>query len=280
MYLVIGATGNVGQEVVEQLLAGGHAVRVLTRDPARAVHWGGRVEVATGDLGKPDSVAAAAAGIEAAFVMTVNPGGEQLVRLVSAITAHGRPRIVFQSTVLADQSEFLIGRLHKAAEDAISASGLRAAFVRPGGFMSNAYQWIPTIKADGAVYNPMANGKFAGVAPEDIAAVAVAALTSPPAPGTIYRVTGGELLDVPQQVDILAGLLGRPIRCVEVPVSSAVDAMVANGLPRPVAEAVGESLAAIRAGRGAMVEDTVERVTGRPPMTFAAWASRHLARFR
>ena len=50
MYLIIGATGNVGSPLVGQLLAGGKSVRVFTRDPAKVSHWGNQVEIAVGDF--------------------------------------------------------------------------------------------------------------------------------------------------------------------------------------------------------------------------------------
>jgi (4-alkanoyl-5-oxo-2,5-dihydrofuran-3-yl)methyl phosphate reductase len=50
MILVTGATGNVGTDLVPQLLAAGQAVRVLARDPAKAARFGNQVQTATGDL--------------------------------------------------------------------------------------------------------------------------------------------------------------------------------------------------------------------------------------
>ena len=60
MYLVIGATGNVGSEVVKQLLADGRKVRVFTRDATKVAAWDGQVEVAIGDLTSPATFAQAA----------------------------------------------------------------------------------------------------------------------------------------------------------------------------------------------------------------------------
>ena len=54
MYLVTGATGNVGREVVSQLLAQGQKVRVFTRDAAKVAQWGDRVEVTIGDFTHPE----------------------------------------------------------------------------------------------------------------------------------------------------------------------------------------------------------------------------------
>jgi uncharacterized protein YbjT (DUF2867 family) len=67
MYLITGATGNVGGPLAQQLHQQGHGVRALVRDPSRAGSLPTRIEVAVGDLDDPDSVSKAAAGVEAIF---------------------------------------------------------------------------------------------------------------------------------------------------------------------------------------------------------------------
>lgn len=179
MYLVTGATGNVGSEVVAQLLAAGEQVRVFTRDPAKVAHWGDRVQVAIGDFESSDTFARAIAGMEGAFLMHGGPDAEPFRRLIAVASSQGNPRLVFLSTILASKPEFKIGKLHKDKEDAIRQSGLQGRFVRAGGFMSNSYRWSGSIKTEGVVYNPMGTGKATLIAPEDIAAVAMKALTVP-----------------------------------------------------------------------------------------------------
>lgn len=279
MYLVTGATGNVGSEVVEQLLSSGQKVRVFTRDAARAARWGDRVEVAVGSFWEPDSFGRAAAGVEAIFLMNGGPEGGPFQQLIASAKSQGTSRIVFLSTSLAGDPESEIGAMHKEKEDAIRAAGLEGRFVRPGGFMSNAFQWIGSIKAEGTVYTSMGTGKFPPIAPEDIAAVAVKALTTPGLRQEIFELTGGELVTVPQQVNILAEVLGRPLRCVDVPTDRAVQGLIQGGVPPHVAAAVGKSFEAVREGRATTIRDTVEQVTGKKPMTFAAWARKHAARF-
>jgi uncharacterized protein YbjT (DUF2867 family) len=279
MYLVTGATGNVGSEVVARLLADGQEVRVFTRDPGRVAHWGGRIQVATGDFGEPDSFARAVTGAKGVFLMNGGSDAESFRRLVAAAKAQGNPRIVFLSTILAGEPGSQIGRLHKDQEDAIRASGLPGTFVRAGAFMTNTYQWVGTIKAEGTVYNPMGAGKSAPVAPEDIAAVAVGVLTAPDLLDEVLELTGGELLSMPEQVRILAGILDKPIRCVDVTTETAVQSLIRAGIPAPVAAAVGQTFETVRDGRAAMVAPTVARVTGRPPKTFEAWAREHASRF-
>jgi uncharacterized protein YbjT (DUF2867 family) len=279
MYLVTGATGNVGSKVVAQLLDSGAEVRVFTRDPAKVGHWGDRVEIAVGEFGQLDSFERGIAGVDGAFLVGGTTDQESYRRLIAIAKAQGNPRIAFLSTLMAGAPESQIGQLHKDKEDAIRESGLPAKFVRPGSFMTNTYQWIGTIKAEGVVYNPMGTGKFAAIAPEDIAAVAVKALTDPELSGDPFELTGGELLDVPEQVSILADVLGRPIRCVDVPIESAIQGMIRAGASAQLAAAVAQSLEAIRDGRIVTVRDTVKRVTGHEPKTFAAWARENAARF-
>jgi uncharacterized protein YbjT (DUF2867 family) len=279
MYLVTGATGNVGREVVSQLLAKGEKVRVFTRDATKVAHWGDRVEVATGDLTRPETFAQALPDVDGAFIMNGALDGGVFRQLIAAAKSHANLRIVFLSTIFAGSPESSIGQLHKDKEDVIRASGLSGKFVRAGSFMTNAYQWISTIKGEGVVYNALGAGKAAPIAPEDIAAVAVYALTDANPSVEVFEVTGSELLSVPEQVAILANALGKPIKSIDVPAESAVQGMLRAGLPAPVATAVAQSFAAIRDGRMAIVKDTVKQVTGKQPRTFQSWAQQHASRF-
>lgn len=279
VYLVAGATGNVGSGVVTQLLAQGMRTRVFTRDAAKVERWGDRVEVAAGDFQKPDTFARAVSGAEAVFLMSQSPDQQAFARLIDAAKSSGQPRIVFLSSLAAKQPELQIGILHKQKEDTIRASGLLATFVRPGGFMSNVYQWIGSINAEGVVYNPMGDTRFPPIAPEDIAAVAFKSLIDPALSGKTFELTGGELLSVPEQVEILAKVLGRPIQCVDITVEKAIENMTRAGVPAPIARAVGESYGAVREGGIFGVTDTVEKVTGTQPMTFESWARKHASRF-
>lgn len=122
-------------------------------------------------------------------------------------------------------------------------------------------------------------GKFAPIAPEDIAAVAVKALTTQNLPEEVLELTGGALLSVPEQVSILAGILGKPIRCVDIPTETAVQNFIRTGVPPQLAAAVAESFEAVRNDRAPAVKDTVARVTGTPPKTFEAWARANASRF-
>lgn len=279
MILVAGATGNVGSQIVNQLLAQGRKVRVFTRDSAKVAHWNGRVEVASGDFTNPESFAVAATAAEAIFLMNGALPDPVFLKLIDLAIEKSVRRIVFLSSLFAADSALPIGRMHKGKEDALLASGLEAAIVRGGSFMSNANQWLGSIKAEGVVYNPVGGGQIASIHPADIAAVAVHALTTPKLRESIFEVTGDTALTTTEQVAILSKVLGRPLRVIDVSRETAVQGLVKNGVPPHVANALGESYAAIQNGASAAITDTVERVTGRKPRSYESWFREHAPRF-
>jgi (4-alkanoyl-5-oxo-2,5-dihydrofuran-3-yl)methyl phosphate reductase len=277
MYLIIGATGYVGSEVVEQLLAAGRQVRVFTRDAAKVANLKGQVEVAVGDLMQPDTLAKALVGVEAVFLMNGVLDGSAFREAIEAMKAAGGPRVVFLSTLFAADAESPIGQVHKEKEDVIRASGLHGSFVRAGNFMTNTFQWLDTIRQNGTVLNGMGAGKTAPVAPQDIAAVAVKALTDADSE-EVYEVTGGELMTLPEQVAIIARVTGKPIRVLEITSAQAEEGLLKAGFPPFVAKAVSRSYEDIRNGKLALILDTVQLAKGDLPLTYEAWLKSEVAR--
>jgi uncharacterized protein YbjT (DUF2867 family) len=279
MILVTGASGNVGSQIVNQLLAQGRKVRVFTRDVAKVAPWGNRVDVALGDFTDPESFAAAAAGAEAVFLMNGALDDGVFRRLVELARERGVRRIVFLSSQFAADPASLIGQLHRSKEEALRSSGLEAAIIRAGGFMSNTNQWVGTIKTQGVVYDPTGNSSITSIHPADIASVAVYALTAPSLTEFIFEVTGDQSLTTIERVDILARVLGRPLRVVPVAAEAAVEQLVKNGIPPHVAQALGQTFTARRDGLTEAMTDTVERVTGRKPRSYESWVRENAARF-
>jgi uncharacterized protein YbjT (DUF2867 family) len=284
MILVTGATGNVGRELVRELGAKGAACRALVRDRARAAEAGlaGAVELVVGDLDDPATLGPAFAAVECVFLLPSGIGLEQTEHVLAAAQAAGVRRLVHLSSanVLGDPMPAM-GRWHAARERLIRAGGVPATYLRPGGFMTNALDWIPSLRDDGYVLDPVGPGRFAPVDPVDIAAVAAAVLTGDGHDGEAYVLTGDELLTIREQVAILSAATGLELEVREAATpQEAVRARFPAGAPPALAEAITEGFALMREGAYAFRTDCVQRILGRPPRTFADWCARNSHRFR
>ncbi|MEP7121975.1 MAG: SDR family oxidoreductase [Byssovorax sp.] len=282
MILVTGATGTVGSEVVEQLLSAGYPVRVLTRHPERAAKYASSVEIAQGDLASPETLTAAFAGVEKVFLLATGP---ELAKLeghaIEAAKAAGVKHIVKLSAAGAELDPGIaIGRWHRESEKHLEESGLAWTILRPGAFNSNALTWAETIKAKGMVFHVTGNGKGTPIDPRDIAAVAVAALTTPGHEGKIYEMTGPEALTTAEMVAKISKALEKPIQCVDAPEAAARAGMLQRGMPLVLVEAVLELTALVREGYRAKPTPVVEEVLGRPARSFDTWLSEHIDAFR
>jgi uncharacterized protein YbjT (DUF2867 family) len=270
MILVTGATGNVGQYLVPQLLAKEVPVRVLVRDKSKVVNLGDRVECAVGDLDQPETLLPAMQGVDRLYIVT--PDTQQVTRLLDAAKTAGVSHVVKQSTIEADRA-LGPGKWHRAQEELIMASGMGWTFLRPTMMMVNTIEWwAATIKSHGTVYFPGGKGRVAPVAPADVAAVAAAVLTGPETHnGKIYELTGPESLTIGDMVRTLGKSLGRHLRYVNVPAPLAALWLHRMGLPSYVATGLVETLGALRRSEYAYVSDAVARVGSVTPQSYGTW---------
>jgi uncharacterized protein YbjT (DUF2867 family) len=147
--------------------------------------------------------------------------------------------------------------------------------------MTNALDWLPTIHAEGFVLDPVGPGRYAPIDPADIAAVAARALTEDGHQGNEYVLTGEETFTITEQVQILAATTGRDIEVrAVVTAEEAVRSRFPNGAPPALADAITEGFHLMRADTIGFRTDTVQRLLGRRPKTFADWCTRNAHRFQ
>lgn len=277
MILVTGATGSVGHNVVTQLVAEGADVRAMTRSPERAA-FGDGVEVVRADLTAPDGWSAALDGVSALYLFPV-PGA--VADFLATAERGGTRRVVLLSSLSAQQTNGsdAIGERHAAVERAVEQSGLPWTFLRPGAFAGNTLQWVPQVRSEGVVRAAYGDASFAPIHERDIAAVAVRALLDPGHAGAVYPLTGPESMTQRDQVRLIGEAIGRNLVFEEQSREAARRAMIAGGVPGPIADTLLD-LFANQVGRPAEVVDTVPQVTGTPARTFAQWATDHANAFR
>ncbi|MFF0142826.1 NAD(P)H-binding protein [Streptomyces sp. NPDC005227] len=282
MILVTGATGNIGRELTRELDAMGAELRLFVRDPARTVGLSDRAERAVGDLGEPSTLTPAFAGVDKLFLLTQGIGTDCTAAAISVAEAAGVSHIVHLSSLHVTLDPLpAMARWHHEREELIRASGIPATFLRPGGFMTNALDWLPTIHEGDYVLDPVGPGRYAPIDPADIAAVAALVLTEYGHQDKEYVLTGDETFTVAEQVRVISETIGRDIEVREVTTpDEAVRFRFPNGAPRALADAVTEGFNLMRADTVGFQTDTVERLLGRKPRTFAHWCARNADAFR
>ena len=277
--LVAGATGNVGRQIVSQLLGTGVAVRALARNPDTAI-LPDDVEVVRGDLSAPDTLDAPLEGVEAIFLVWPFLTAEAAPAVLDAATKHAH-RIVYLSSmgVRDDREEQTnpIDAFHADIERLIKQSGLDWTIVRSGGMATNTLWWAPQIRAGGIVRWFHGDASRSLIHERDVAAVAARALTEDGHGGKTYRVTGPRALTQIEQMRAIGEAIGRPLRWEEVSPEAARQQLLA-GMPPSVVDGILDAHAQF-AAEPEPVTSTVEAITGAPARTFREWATDHVGDF-
>lgn len=276
--LVTGATGTVGRQVVEQLLATEVRVRALTRDLSSA-NLPAEVEVMRGDLTVPATLDACLDGVDVVFlVWTADPNA--VANAVDRVAKYAR-RIVFLSSPHQTphplfQQRNPLASMHAEIERLIHASGLDWAFLRPGMFAANARSWwAPQIRVGDVVCWPYAAAPTAPIHEADIAAVAVSVLLDSKHNGADYVLTGPQSLTQREQVEIIGDVIGRSLRFEEI---SPDEARRELGFPVAAINMLLNAWAAA-VGQPALVTSTVADITGDPARSFRNWVINHVDEF-
>ena len=277
MIVVTGATGNVGRPLVEALAAAGEEVTAVSRGPAEGLPAG--VAHRRGDLADVDGLKELFEGAEAVYLLVAGLGDTLRPReIVAAAVACGVRRVVFQSSQLVGTRHDSVSHAFlRAFEAAVRESGLEWTVLRPGGFASNAYLWAEQVRTARAVASPFAEVALPVVDPADIAEVAAAALRDPAHAGRTYVLTGPVAVSPREQVRALAEAVGEPVEFVAQSAAEARSHLV-RFLPEEAVDGMLSVMGAPSAEEQRVSPD-VERVLGRSPRPFSAWAERNASAF-
>ncbi|MFG1974266.1 NAD(P)H-binding protein [Nonomuraea fuscirosea] len=282
MILVTGATGTVGSEVVRSLAARGERVRAMTREPSKIVFPG--VEVVRGDFQEPGSLAEAVRGAESVFLLSA-PGPwvvQHDEAMLAAARSAGVRKVVKVSAIgTGERAGARVGDWHLPGEEALRASDLEWAALRPSSFASNALGWAPRILAGEPIPNMSGDGRQGVIDPLDVAEVAVRALTSSEeSVRGVLTLTGPELLSVPDMVKVLEETVGgRALATVAVPLETYREQLLGAGVGADFAEIAVNGARLVAEDGNARLTGDVELALGRPPRAFRTWAHDHRAAF-
>ena len=279
MFVVVGATGNVGRSLSSILAATGAAVTAVSRGRRPlAVPEGVRHHRA--DLERPESLRPALAGAEAMFLLVEGAGAHlNMSDILQVAAAGGVKRIVLQSSqAVGTRPEAASHAPLHAIEDLVRRSALGWTILRPGGFASNAFAWVDAVRTTRTVAAPFGDVGLPVIDPDDIAEVAAAALRDSAHDGRTYELTGPALRTPRERVADLAAALGEPISFVEQTPDEAREQML-RFMPPPVVEGTLAILGA-PTGREQRLSPDLADILGRSPRSFTSWAARNIDAFR
>ncbi|WP_433270409.1 NAD(P)H-binding protein [Actinosynnema sp. CS-041913] len=248
--LVLGATGKTGRRVAATL---GSAARPVSRSSALRFDWS---DESTWD--------AALAGATAVYLVppALNLEWAEVAAFLPRAAAAGVRRVVYLSARGIDPAD--------RREAVVRESTVDWTILRPTWFHQNFTEdfLLPMVLAD-EVALPIGPGRHPFIDAQDIADVAVAALTSDGHAGKVYELSGPEALSFPEAVAQIAEASGRTIRVTDVPEGSFLETLVGFGISRDYAETLIGSLTAVRDGHDAHLSTGVQDVLGHAPRSFA-----------
>ncbi|WP_306371438.1 NAD(P)H-binding protein [Nocardiopsis sp. CC223A] len=265
--LVIGGTGTTGRRVARLLTEQGRAVRVASRTSAHRFDWS---DPATWDR--------ALDGVRTAYVVP-NDADPRTPDLIDAARDSGLERMVLLSARGNDDPDYYTDRPnldngHMQGEKALAGSGLEWTVLRPTWFTQNFTEgFFAPLVAAGDLRLPVHDAACPYVDTDDIAEVAVAALTGDGHLGRVYEMSGPRPL-TPGEVAAAFTAAGTPLTHTPISMDEFVAAQVADGIPEEVALIWADVLGPLARGRESHLSTGVEEVLGRPPRSLEDTLSR------
>jgi len=263
--LVLGGTGKTGRRVAEKLQANGVKTRIASRSANPSFDWNDQT---TWD--------AALEGVTAAYITYAPdlaiPGATDSIRaFVEQAVAQGVERLVLLSGRGEEEAQ--------ACERIIQEADVEWTVVRASWFNQNFSEGeFLGMVLDGAITLPAADVSEPFIDVNDIADVAVAALTEEGHAYEIYEVTGPRMLTFTELAQEISLAAGREVQFIQIPKEAFAGAITESGAPEDIAWLLNYLFETVLDGRNAYVCDGVKRALGREPTDFADYARRVAAR--
>ena len=257
--LVLGATGKTGRRIVAGLEAKNVAVRLGSRSAEPAFDWNNQA-----------GWDACLEGVEAVYIsyspdLAVPGATDSIQALVDRAELHGVKRLVLLSGRGEEEAQ--------ACERIVQSGEPDWTIVRASWFHQNFSEGaFVDMVLEGQITLPVSDTQEPFVDADDIADVAVAALTESGHAGEVYEVTGPRLMTLEDVAADLSRATQRDIQLVSVPHDAFVAGVRDSGAPKEVVWMMDYLFATVLDGRNASLTDGVQRALGREPKDFATYA--------
>lgn len=260
--LVIGGTGKTGKRIVKRLSEQGHNVRIGSRSGNPAFDWH-----------QPEGWAAAFEGMQSVYItyqpdLAVPGALEAIEELVKqAKNAH-----VAKLVLLSGKGE----REAQLCEQVVIHSGMDHTIIRANWFNQNfSENFLLEPILQGNVALPYAEIKIPFVDVNDIAEVAVKALTEDKHNGQIYELTGSEVLTFEEAVAEIARVTGKDIQFTGISVSAYINALRSQNVPEDFLWLIEYLFTEVLGNpNNSEITQDIEKVLNRKPTPFREYANK------
>ena len=266
---ITGVTGKIGGAVATELQDLAPRLRLLVRNPSRAPRLEGQLAVA--DYSDAAASREALAGVNVLFMVSAGESPERVQQhevFVDAAAAAGVKHIVYTSFLGAKpDATFTLARDHWYTEQHIRESGIAWTFLRDSFYLD----FFPeVVDENGVIRGPAGNGRVGAVSREDVARSATAVLRNPaPHAACAYDMTGPQALSLNDIARIIGEVWGKQVTYQDESLEEAYASRAHYGAPGWEVDAWVSTYTAIASGELDVISDSVQSLTGRPPLSLA-----------
>ena len=291
MYLVTGASGHLGQAVVQHLLTTysvpANKIIAASRHTDKLADLKAKgVQVRKADFDDEAGLLKAFEGVSRVVIISTDsldgPGKRlsQHLRAISAAEKAGVNHVVYTSMPKPETSAVTFAPDHVGSEKALAASKIKGwTVLRNNWYFENLFHSVPQAIKSGSLYTAAGKGTIAHIARNDLGRAAAAVLSSDKGGKQTYTVTGSKEYTTDQIAALVSAATGKPITVVHVPVEGLVQGMIGAGLPEPIARIFASFDANTAQGGLAGVTDDYKALTNSEPQAFEDWVKANAEAF-
>ncbi len=275
MIVITGATGQLGQLVIQALLARTAASNLVAavRNVDKAADLAAQgIQVRQADYNDPATLDAAFAGASKILLISSNDIGQrarQHQNVIDAAQRAGVELLAYTSVLRADTTPLALAGEHRETEAAILASGLPSTFLRNGWYLENYTAHLAPVLEHGAVLGSAGEGRVAAAARADYAAAAAAVLLDGGRPAQIYELAGEHAFTMAQLAAEVARQSGQAVEYKDMPRQDYKGALLGAGVPEAFAELLSDSDEGASKGALDGSGEVLRALIGRPTTTLA-----------
>ncbi|HCB1739073.1 MAG: SDR family oxidoreductase [Citrobacter sp.] len=275
MIAITGATGQLGQHVIETLLKTVPASQIvaIVRNPAKATALSQQgITVRQADYSDEAAFTTALQGIDKLLLISSSEVGQRAPQhrnVINAAKAAHVKFIAYTSLLHADRSPLGLADEHVATEKMLAESGIAYALLRNGWYTENYLASAPAALEHGVFIGAAGEGKIASATRADYAAAAARVISEDGHAGKIYELAGDEGWTLSQLAAELAKQSGKKVVYQNLNEADFAAALKGVGLPAGLADMLADS--DVGASKGGLFDDshTLSKLIGRPTTSLA-----------